>query len=176
MTSLVHAIASLSDPGPRCGAAGFPLTASLLPALVTCPECQMAQAANDTYRSESERGNKFQVSGVVAEGKRGNTRGARPKKGVSEKVFRQQVLAAAREAGWLAYFTWTSIHSPAGFPDLVLVKPGKPVLFSELKTAKGTVSAAQRAWLEALAQTTDVIACLWRPEDLAAIRQFLSAP
>ena len=48
----------------------------------------------------------------------------------------------------------------AGFPDMVLAKPGR-VLFVELKSATGRVSPRQLDWLEALMPDGFV----WRPAD-----------
>jgi len=55
-----------------------------------------------------------------------------------------------------------------GFPDLVLVASGG-VLFRELKSAKGSLSAEQRAWLDALAGA-GADAAVWRPADLRSGR------
>jgi hypothetical protein len=99
---------------------------------------------------------------------RGASRVARLKQ--SERDFRQQVVQLAQLRGWLVYWTWTSIHSPAGFPDLVLCRPaqdGRPgrIVFAELKTATGKVTLAQQEWLAALGACTGVEAALWRPAD-----------
>ena len=64
----------------------------------------------------------------------------------------------------LWYHTHDSRRSPRGFPDLVAVGP-QGVLFRELKTAKGKVSPAQEAWLEAML-AGGVDAGIWRPSDL----------
>ena len=77
-------------------------------------------------------------------------------KGISEKAFQAQVIDLARMLGYLVYFTWRSIHSPAGFPDLVLVRgdgsPGNPgrILFIELKREGARLSPAQEDWARAL--------------------------
>ena len=149
---VVHALTSLNEPEPRCGAAGLFLAAAIDPQFVTCPACRGEEPATDIPISHPTK-----------------------RAAMSEKAFRQEVLTTAKEAGWRAYFTWTSIHSPAGFPDLILCKPGHPLLAVELKTAKGRLSKAQREWLEALAQVTDVVACVWRPDDSHAIERLLRA-
>ena len=92
---------------------------------------------------------------------------------MTEADLRRTIVAAARECGWLAYFTWTSIHSPAGMPDLVLCKP-PALVFSELKSDKGKVLPAQQTWLDALAQVPGVRAFLWRPADLERIYKYLA--
>lgn len=85
--------------------------------------------------------------------------------------------------GWLGYHTHRSQHSPAGFPDLTLVKDGR-IVFAELKTERGKTSEDQDEWLEALGQVEAedridlasrdleglvepaVTVHLWRPRDL----------
>lgn len=51
-----------------------------------------------------------------------------------------------------------------GFPDLVLTGPGG-VLFRELKSDRGHLSAEQQAWLVALVAAGED-AAVWRPADL----------
>ena len=53
-----------------------------------------------------------------------------------------------------------------GFPDLVLLSPRQGrILFRELKTMRGSVSADQRRWLDAL-RAVGQDAGVWRPVDL----------
>lgn len=91
---------------------------------------------------------------------------------VAEKAFRQQVLELAQLYGWRCYWTWTSIHSPAGFPDLVLVRPPRLVI-AELKTETGKLTAAQETWLVELAQTS-VETAVWHPSDWEKIVTILA--
>lgn len=65
---------------------------------------------------------------------------------MTEKELRQSIVRAAREFHWRVYFTWSSMHSPAGFPDLCMVR-GPRLIFAELKTDKGKVTPEQEAWL-----------------------------
>ena len=95
---------------------------------------------------------------------------------VSEKVFQSALLRLARQAGYLAYFTWSSKRSPEGFPDLVLVHPTRretPIFLCELKTTTGAVSRPQEAWIAALHERR-TIAEVWRPADWERIRHLLS--
>ena len=95
-------------------------------------------------------------------------------KPISETYFRDQlVIPLAKLLGYLVYFTWKSYHSPAGFPDLCLVRPrdGR-LIFSELKTDTGKVSPAQQIWLDALSNTDAEVYC-WRPADLPNIQKIL---
>jgi len=85
---------------------------------------------------------------------------------ISEKVFRHQVIELCKLFGWKHYFTWTSIHSPKGFPDLVMVR--ERILFAELKTRKGKVTPNQQEWLDALKEAKQEV-YLWRPADFDEI-------
>lgn len=70
----------------------------------------------------------------------------------TERQVQDTLIAAARLAGWLVYHPWLSVRSSAGWPDLFCVHPGRrQVLAIEVKSQRGRVSAAQQAWLAALA-------------------------
>lgn len=58
--------------------------------------------------------------------------------------------------GWRGYHTHRSQHSPAGFPDLVLVRRGR-LVFAELKRQADRYqpTPAQAAWLEDLREVED---------------------
>lgn len=88
-----------------------------------------------------------------------------------EEEFRQQVRQLARLYGWECYHTHRSDRSDAGWPDEVLAKPPR-LIFAELKSAKGKVSAAQKEWLARLAACGQEVA-VWRPADLPAIARVL---
>ena len=71
------------------------------------------------------------------------------------------------------YFSWTSIHSPRGFPDLVLAHPGqKRVIFAELKSEKGLVTKYQQEWLDTLDACGQEV-YLWGPGDIENIARLL---
>jgi hypothetical protein len=63
----------------------------------------------------------------------------------------------------LSYHTHDSRRSPAGFPDRVYAGPGG-VLFRELKTDTGKLSAEQQAWIVGL-HAAGLDAQVWRPGD-----------
>jgi hypothetical protein len=90
----------------------------------------------------------------------------------TEKQFARQVVHLARIRGWRCYFSWTSIHSPAGFPDLVLVRLSR-IIMAELKSDKGKATPEQLAWLTDLDATGKVEAYLWRPVDWMAVEEIL---
>jgi hypothetical protein len=91
---------------------------------------------------------------------------------ITEKDLREQVRDLCKVLGWKFYFSWTSIHSPRGMPDLILVKPPR-LIFAELKTEKGEVSAYQQEWLDVLGRCSSCEVYLWRPRDIEDISRIL---
>ena len=91
----------------------------------------------------------------------------------TEADFASWVKDLAQFYGWLAYHTWRSIHSPAGYPDLTLCRPPR-VIMAELKKQDGKVSLAQQEWLDALAQCPGVECYLWRPSNREKIQEVLA--
>jgi len=90
---------------------------------------------------------------------------------ISERDLQGQIIELARLMKWKVYFTWRSLHSPAGFPDLVLVRPPR-LIFAELKSEKGKLTAAQDDWLGHLERVAGAEVYLWRPscwEEIAEI-------
>lgn len=97
---------------------------------------------------------------------------------VTEAQFQAAVLDLARLRKWIYYHTYDSRHSPAGFPDLVLVRATR-IVFAELKTNRGRVSVAQSVWLRALqvleATTAGAVSVhVWRPADWGTIERILA--
>ncbi len=92
---------------------------------------------------------------------------------VSEKAFQVQIVRLAKLRDWLVYYTWRSKHSPAGFPDLVLVK-GRRLLFVECKREKGKLTPDQEIWIDALKETSCCKVFLWRPGDWPQIIEILT--
>lgn len=93
---------------------------------------------------------------------------------MTETQLQNHVIGWAHAQGWrIAHFrtamtqrgTWrTPVQADAaGFPDLVLVGRGR-VLFVELKSQVGVMSAPQKKWREAL-QEVGAEHYLWRPEE-----------
>lgn len=91
---------------------------------------------------------------------------------VTESAFQAQVIEYAEARLWLVYHTYRSTRSPAGFPDLVLVRLSR-CIFAELKTEKGRPSPAQLKWLDALDLAGET-AYLWRPSDWERICELLN--
>ena len=94
---------------------------------------------------------------------------------ITEKDLQDFILAAAEVGGWLHYHTHDSRRSPAGFPDLVLVR-GSQIILVELKTQRGRVSPAQTMWLEALENVQTISSGLIRPADAGRFVQRLTEP
>ena len=90
-----------------------------------------------------------------------------------EEAWQRQVLKLARLYHWRYYHTWLSMHSAAGFPDLVLVK-GPRLIFAELKRDGEAPTAAQRAWLADLAAVPGVEVAVWRPRDAQQVADILA--
>lgn len=86
---------------------------------------------------------------------------------VAESDWQTTVVDTASRGGWMHYHTHDSRHSVAGFPDLTLVRVPE-IIYAELKTETGTVSAAQRLWLDALAACGAEV-YVWRPSDFAEV-------
>lgn len=90
---------------------------------------------------------------------------------VSEKDFMANVIGAARLRGWAAYHAFDSRRSDPGWPDLAMAR-GERLIFAELKTMRGRVTAAQTEWLEAL-RATGAETYVWRPDQWAQIDEVL---
>jgi hypothetical protein len=105
---------------------------------------------------------------------------------VTEAQLQEAVRQLAVRYGWLYYHTHDSRKSPAGFPDVVLVRRGDDkkkarLIIAELKNDKEKPTADQQAWLDALGSVRgeqvyphDIFeAYLWRPSDLQRIADLL---
>lgn len=88
-----------------------------------------------------------------------------------EQQFQQAIIDLARLSGFEhIYHTWDSRNSPAGFPDLIMLK-GKRMIIAEIKVG-APLSAEQYFWLLAFLKITDEV-YLWTPEDWEEIEQIL---
>ena len=116
-----------------------------------------------------------------------NVRDLAPPPGTNEREFQALLLAVARGLGWrvVHYMPartaagWrTATQGDIGFPDCVLVRRGRLVIW-ELKTERGTLRQGQHEWLMALAGVSDrsggaVVAGIVRPSDWAYIVDVLT--
>ena len=98
---------------------------------------------------------------------------------VSEKQFSQQVVDLAKILGWKVYRCWLSIHSPAGFPDLTMVKTLSDgytvILFVELKRDGGKLTQSQIEWLGLLRKPEGCFSFVWTPSQFDAVVEILEA-
>lgn len=81
----------------------------------------------------------------------------------NEKAFQAATIELARAFRWRHFHPHDSRRSVAGWPDLVLVRDGA-LMFRELKTERGRLTADQRDWLSAL-QVAGQDVGVWRPAD-----------
>lgn len=82
----------------------------------------------------------------------------------SEAALQAAITELAKACGWRVYHTHDSRRSEPGFPDLVLERRRR-MIFAELKTERGRLSATQREWLDALRSVPGIQVRLWRPSD-----------
>lgn len=82
---------------------------------------------------------------------------------MTERVFQDAVTEFAQLHGWLVYHTHDSRRSAPGFPDLTMVRNGR-VVFAELKTERGRVTADQARFMEEVELNRSELASLidWR--------------
>lgn len=92
---------------------------------------------------------------------------------IPEKDFQKRITDLCDWLGLRWYHSNDSRRDNAGFPDLVIVGPGG-VVFAELKSRTGRVSAAQEHWNLALLMAGQE-AFIWRPEDWATIEAKLKS-
>lgn len=82
-----------------------------------------------------------------------------------------KVEQLAEYCGWWVWHDNDSRRNRAGWPDLVLLKPGR-LIFAELKTDTGKLSAEQRRILSMLKMSGQEV-YIWRPTDFETIRGIL---
>lgn len=92
---------------------------------------------------------------------------------LTEAQWQQQVINLARVLNWDVYHTRYSLGSQAGFPDLTLVKPGRKLVFLELKRESGKASPSQLAWIARLNETDHAVAMVAKPSDWDVVTELL---
>lgn len=96
---------------------------------------------------------------------------------MTERELQRNVIDLAVWLGFnLVYHTWSSIHSPSGFPDLCLCRPSdSTIIFIELKSERGKVTPSQDAWIRGLKECGQTV-YIFRPADWfsGAIEQALA--
>jgi hypothetical protein len=91
---------------------------------------------------------------------------------LTHKQFQAAVEELAHRMGWLCYHVWNSRHSPAGFPDEVMVRPPR-LVFAELKIPPDKPTVAQDVWLNTLAQLPGSEVFVWEPDEFEEIIEVL---
>lgn len=81
---------------------------------------------------------------------------------LSEKDWQARVVDLAQLRGWRHFHAYSNRRSPAGWPDLAMVRAGRLIL-AELKTERGRIRPEQHQWLDALREVPGVEVHLWRP-------------
>ena len=104
----------------------------------------------------------------------------------TERDFQRAVMELAELSGWETlhvrtsmqqgrYMTATTGTMAKGWPDLVLVHRSRHrLLFVELKSDKGRLSADQVRVIAVLTQSTGIPVYLWRPKDWDTIEATLT--
>lgn len=81
---------------------------------------------------------------------------------MTEKQFQASIVKLASLLRWHVYHTHDSRHSPAGFPDLILLR-GSRMIVAEVKVGKNVTTDAQREWLMWF-HFAGAESVLWRPD------------
>ncbi len=89
---------------------------------------------------------------------------------MKESDFQRTVVEWAKMCGWSVWWTWNSLHSPKGWPDLVMAR-GERLVLAELKV-NASLSATQRESLWILAGTGAEVFC-WKPNCWPQIERVL---
>jgi hypothetical protein len=77
----------------------------------------------------------------------------------------------ARLMGWSVFFVHDSRHSPAGWPDLVLIRRPR-IVFAELKSERGRLTDDQRQTIEELRACGQEV-FVWKPSAWQEIEEVL---
>ncbi len=92
---------------------------------------------------------------------------------MTEAELQSLITDAATAYGWIWHHETDSRRSPAGFPDLVMVR-GRHVLFMELKSERGRLSVEQLGWTTALERVDTIATAVVRPADADAVLERLA--
>lgn len=93
---------------------------------------------------------------------------------LSEREFQSYVLEALHRRGWLTFVIPDMRRTNAGWPDVVAIHTGRPVLLAwELKAEKTRVTPIQRAVITVMQSIAGVDARIIRPSHWPAVLQDL---
>lgn len=86
----------------------------------------------------------------------------RPRRNAPEASYQAAIVDLAHRLGYRAFHVHDSRRSESGWPDLVLASVRRRrVVFAELKSERGVVSAKQEWWMRAL-RVAGLEVHLWR--------------
>jgi len=89
----------------------------------------------------------------------------KPDNRMKEKYLQEQVRWLARLCGYdFIYHTWDSRNSPAGFPDIIILKDGRMIV-AEIKREGEQPSPEQYFWLLEFSKIRQAEVYLWCPSD-----------
>jgi len=92
---------------------------------------------------------------------------------ITEADLREQIRDLCKLFGWRFLFTWTSIHSPKGMLDLLLINAEqKRAIFAELKSEKGKMTPEQQEVFDMLKACGEEV-YLWKPSDIERVAEIL---
>lgn len=87
----------------------------------------------------------------------------------TEREFTKWVMELGKACGWLIYHVPDSRRAPAGFPDLVLLRPPESLFYELKRTGKqGTLKPLQKQWIDGLAEC-GLEAGVWKPSEIPEI-------
>jgi len=84
---------------------------------------------------------------------------------ITHKAFQAAIVRLAQAHAWKAHYTANSRKSPAGWFDLILARPGDPLLIAELKVGNDTLSPDQQDWLRILRAVPGIEVYVWHGPD-----------
>ena len=83
---------------------------------------------------------------------------------ITETQLEGRVKDLAERMGWLYYHTHRSQHSPAGFPDCLMLR-GDRMVVAELKVGDNQITADQWEWLEHFKETGVEVFVWWDTDE-----------
>jgi hypothetical protein len=93
----------------------------------------------------------------------------------NERHFQREFVKYVELFGWLVYFVPDSRMCRSGFPDIVLLRPGRLVIV-ELKMPGNNTSPEQKLWLKLFSMIPGVETYVWWPDDIPIIKARLGKP
>lgn len=82
-------------------------------------------------------------------------------KEIGRRGWQQEITDTFRRAGFtFIYHTHDSRHSPAGFPDTIILEAAR-IIVIEAKVGDNKASPLQIGWLKEFARTGALTFCLW---------------